>query len=178
MLYTRKGDKGTTKLYNTPDGERLSKGGCNFAALGAVDELNAWLGLCRAKVKNRQIYDLLERVQQELFVVQAELAGADKKIEPGVVLDIEKDIANFEEGLPRIDSFYLPGQTEESAMFDVARTITRRAEREVVRGMELMEFEAGDAMLAYLNRLSSLMYVLVRTINVREGAEEIRPKYE
>lgn len=177
MLYTRKGDKGTTKLFNTQPGVRISKTSCQVEALGAVDELNCWLGLCRAKAEDEELKKQLQEVQQQLFVLQAELAGADKRIDQSAIDEIEKMIAELEAELPPISSFFLAGQTEISAHLDVARTICRRAERQIIQGLEAGEVKIGEAAQAFINRLSSWVYVWVRVSNSRAEAEEIKPNY-
>ncbi|MEA2715607.1 MAG: cob(I)alamin adenosyltransferase, partial [Candidatus Parcubacteria bacterium] len=96
MLYTRKGDKGTTKAYDTKPGERISKSSCRTESLGALDELNSFLGLvkvkaseARWKIKGKRPADIVMWVQNSLFIVQAEVAGAAKKIEQSRVVEVE-----------------------------------------------------------------------------------------
>ncbi|MDP2650243.1 MAG: cob(I)yrinic acid a,c-diamide adenosyltransferase [bacterium] len=181
-LYTGKGDGGTTKLFKTPRGKRESKAQPVFEALGTVDELNACVGWCRAGctvdwfIKGTRISAVLLDVQHHLFTIQAELAGAGKAIPEEHVSTLEALIKNIEEELPEIKTFFVPGGTELSARLDVARTVTRRAERRLVAlsegGMEL-----SPHTLAYANRLSSLLYALVRLVNERTGTEEQPPEY-
>lgn len=182
MLYTRKGDKGDTYFFGSK--KRASKSSCQTEALGALDEINTLLGVCRAKAKNtdiqidgKPISAILEEVQQNLFIIQAAVAGADKKITQAKIDEIEKIIDFIEKELPPIKTFFLPGATELSAFLDYARAVARRTEREVVRFSE-KEREVSPEILSYLNRLSSLLYALVRIVNLRAGVKEIPPTYE
>ncbi len=184
MLYTRKGDKGTTKTLR--DEKRISKNSAIAEALGTVDELNSFLGLCKVKtnsdvvvVKDEKITldSVIEETQQNLFTIQAELAGAGKKVKEEKVDEIEIIINEIEKQLPPIKSFLVSGGTELGAMFDVARAIARRAERRVV-GIHENEYKISEHTLAYINRLSSLLYALARHSNYKSGINEPSPKYE
>ncbi|HEX8994139.1 MAG TPA: cob(I)yrinic acid a,c-diamide adenosyltransferase, partial [Candidatus Paceibacterota bacterium] len=154
MLYTGKGDNGTSGLFGAC--ERFSKDDPVFEALGMIDELNSLLGVCFAKAGG-DVADALRRVQEDLFVVQAQLAGADKKIEIVRVERLEKEIAEIETALTPPTSFVIAGATELSALLDYARAVARRAERSVVRAHSSA---ATPELLKYLNRLSSLLYAL------------------
>lgn len=181
MLYTRKGDKGDTYFFGSK--KRASKSSCQTEALGALDEINTLLGLCRAKAKNaeiqiegKSIYAILEMVQQNLFIIQAAVAGADKKITQAKIDEIEKIVDSIERELPPIKTFFLPGATELSALLDYARAVSRKTERRVVKQSE--KSKVAPEILQYLNRLSSLLYALVRIVNSRSGVKEIPPTYE
>jgi len=187
MLYTRKGDKGTTKVFGR-DG-RLSKSSPLPEALGTLDELNSYLGLCRAdmrglkaftvpagkKTKNAEaiIYD----VQQTLFIIQAEVAGAKKTVSKSKVTALEAITDSIEKSIPPITSFSVAGGTYLSALFDVARTIARRAERRVVAVHEEGIQPIRVNTLSYLNRLSSLLFALARYANHIDGVSEEAPTY-
>jgi cob(I)alamin adenosyltransferase len=191
MLYTRKGDKGDTSAFGCK--QRFSKNSALTEALGSLDELNSLLGICKIKARDLRfkIYDLslfeiIEQVQQNLFIIQANIAGlsakasakagADKKITQKKINDLEKIIDNIEKELMPIKSFFLPGGTELSAYLDYARAIIRRTERRVIALSETQKI--NDEILAYLNRLSSLFYALARLVNSKSGAKEIPPKYD
>jgi len=146
-------------------------------ALGNVDELNAWLGLCRAKLSDEKMKGVLERAQQNLFIIQAEIAGADKVLAEREVKELEKVIDSVERELPEVATFLVAGATELGACFDVARAIARRAERQVIRAVKAGELKTGDATKAYLNRLSSLLYVIERWVVQKAGGEEMPPRY-
>jgi len=187
MLYTRKGDGGTTSLFGC--NQRLSKSSSIAEALGTLDELNSYIGLIRADIRGRGAFSvpvgkqkkglevLLEDMQQALFIVQAEIAGAEKKMPKGKVTTLERITDTIEQSIPPIHSFSLSGTTYPSALFDVARTVARRAERRVVEVSEEGEVRIGKHTLAYMNRLSSAFFALARYASHIEGAEEDAPTY-
>src|SRR3989338_2297202 len=173
MLYTRKGDKGTTKTFGCD--QRISKSSAVAEALGTLDEANSFIGLCKAKARKgkfvlgkTKIDEILHGVQKNLFIAQAEVAGASMYIEEAKVKEVEEIVDAIEKELPPIKTFFIPGSSELSAMFDVARTVARRAERRVVgvvdsyakeKNKKVDEKEpVSEFTLAYLNRLSSLLY--------------------
>ncbi len=185
MLYTKKGDDGTTKTFGCD--QRISKSSAVAEALGALDEVNSFLGLVRAKtaeidfkIKDKKLKyaDLVLEVQQNLFIVQAEIAGATLSISKDKTVKIEKIVDEIEKVLPPIKSFFLSGATEISAIFDFSRTLARRAERRVVEVKEEGKIPVSDDTLSYLNRLSSLLYALARIFSYSKGAEEIKPDYK
>ncbi len=185
MLYTRKGDNGTTKTFACD--QRISKSSMVAEALGALDEINSFLGLARAKmvglsfnIKNKKIkfVDLILEIQQNLFIVQAEVAGATLSIDAEKINRVEKIVDEIEKVLPPIKNFFISGATETGAIFDFARTLARKAERRVVTVKEEGKAKISDDTLAYLNRLSSLLYALARISGHLEGAEEIKPDYK
>ncbi len=167
MLYTRKGDSGTTGLFGTK--ERIPKESVLYEALGTLDELNALLGICFAKSDRTE----LRTAQQCLFIAQAELAGAHKAITAEHLHELEVMIDELEVQIQRPRTFVVPGTTELSAWFDYARAVSRRAEREVLRAKLLRNLSPHTC--AYLNRLSSLLYALARHAGI--GAEEVSPSY-
>ncbi|HEY4482824.1 MAG TPA: cob(I)yrinic acid a,c-diamide adenosyltransferase [Candidatus Paceibacterota bacterium] len=180
MLYTGKGDDGSTYFFGSK--ERFGKDTPLVEALGTLDELNSLLGFVRARIRGRTLKGpqgptskaIIEDVQQNLFIIQAELAGADKKIEESKVREMEKLIGEIENKLPPIKTFFIPGANEESALLDFARTVSRRAERRVVA----LEKKPTKFTLAYLNRLSSLLYALARLQGQKGGKVEKRPTYK
>ncbi len=185
MLYTRKGDKGDTSFFGCS--QRFSKNSALAEALGSVDEINSLLGICKSKTKKIKIKidkktifvsDIIEEIQQNLFIIQANLAGADKKINKQKVEYLEEIIDAIEKQLSPIKSFFIPGQTELSALFDYARTVARRAERKVVVVSEQKKRKVSPEALAYLNRLSSILYAMARLINAKSGIKEKKPSYK
>lgn len=197
MLYTGKGDNGTTGLFGCD--QRMSKSSALAEALGTVDEVNSLLGVVKMKdgdtsaISGLTYHDLLSEVQNDLFVVQAELAGADKKMDGDRVKRLEEYIALIEKELPPISSFFVSGGSPLGALCDVARTVARRAERRVVaclsedtRSQATLEGEhprgvssgvGSSNLLAFMNRLSSLLYALARLANHRAGVSEEKPRY-
>ncbi|MBI3305997.1 cob(I)yrinic acid a,c-diamide adenosyltransferase [Candidatus Nomurabacteria bacterium] len=189
MLYTRKGDSGTTKLFNCAVGVRVAKSNFIFEALGALDELNSVLGYAKALCKKAGIvvftgerrihYDeILHIFQEGLFLAQAELGGSPVRIKKTDVLFLEKIIFEIETMLPPIKSFIVPGGGEAGSYLDIARTIARRAERQIVSLGSGKENCVEDCTLQFLNRLSSALYALARFANYQEGYLERKPEYK
>lgn len=181
MLFTGKGDNGTTELFGCD--QRIPKSSDIADALGTVDEINSLLGVVKMEggavdaVGGLDYEHMLTLVQQDLFVVQAELAGADKKIDADRVKILEKWIVLIEGEMPPITSFFVSGGTKLAASCDLARTVARRAERCVVRALNIADPALHPPMFQYMNRLSSLLYALARLANYRAGATEEKPRY-
>ena len=182
-LYTKKGDDGTTGLFSSSG--RISKTSPITEALGTLDELNAIIGVCRANYKQTHIKmsgqfadDILCEVQQHLFIIQAELAGADKHITREKIIWLEELTDGIETTLEPITTFLLPGANELSALVDWARTVARRTERVVVRVADESLCEIHQETLAYCNRLSSLLYAMVRATNDQLESQEKAPTYQ
>ena len=173
-LYTRKGDKGDTASFGCK--QRFSKNSALTEALGSLDELNSLLGICKTKATDFE-FKIIENVQNNLFIIQANIAGADKRITQKKIDEIEKIIDEIEKELPPIKSFFLPGGSELAAYFDYSRAICRRAERRIVAHFESEKAQSNGKSLAYLNRLSSLLYALARFANFKLKIKEIPPKY-
>ncbi len=189
MLYTGKGDQGTTKLFDCPPGVRVKKTELIFDALGTVDELNAHTGFAKSlasaggyKVdledKHLDYVDILNRVQNNLFSLQAHLAGADIHIGIEEIEFLEKIINQIESTLPPITSFLIPGGSNTAAYLDVCRTVTRRAERMLLRVYDAAVRESNEHYLKFLNRLSSLFYALERLANHHDNFKEAAPTYQ
>src|SRR3989344_4216185 len=177
MLYTGKGDKGTTTAFGC-DQQRISKSSELPEALGALDELNAFLGFVKiCSAKNTRIASVLHEIQEALFIVQAEIAGADKNVGESTVKEVEKVVNDIEKEIPKLKGFSISGGTELSALLDIARTIARRAERRVIAARDARACKLGSAALAYLNRLSSLLFALARLANYQAGVADEMPHY-
>jgi cob(I)alamin adenosyltransferase len=164
-IYTRTGDSGETSLG---DGSRASKLDPRIASLGAVDELNSLIGLALAAAGDADLRAALERVQNELFDLGADLSVpsevADRlRVEQGTVDALEADCDRFNAGLEPLTSFVLPGGTEAAARLQVARSVCRRAERDAL---------INPLALVYLNRLSDLLFILARSANAADGRAE------
>jgi cob(I)alamin adenosyltransferase len=171
-IYTRGGDAGETSLG---DGSRVTKLDCRIGAFGTVDELNSSIGVVLAGAVPDAMREPLERIQNELFDVGADLSVpggvTDRlRVEQGMIDRLEADCDAFNAELPELRSFVLPGGTEASARLHVARTICRRAERDVLLGAE--EVELNPLVLRYLNRLSDLLFILARAANAAAGGDE------
>lgn len=178
MLYTGKGDNGTTKTLNI--NERVSKDHKTIEALGSLDETNSFLGIVRCslsqknslKIEGRAFSEIIFDVQQNLFIIQAEIAGASINLDQGKVVLCEQLIASAEKNLPPITSFLISGEGEGSSFLDYARTLVRKTERRIVA------IGAEPATLAYLNRLSSLFYTMARLANHLNNKNEKSPNYK
>lgn len=172
-VYTRTGDDGTTGLFG---GGRVRKDHARIAAYGTVDETNALVGLARAEEGADALTAMLERIQGDLFVVGADLATpADAKpavprISAAEIEALEHDIDRMEEDLDPLKTFILPGGCRRASALHVARTVCRRAEREVVAAAE-SEAIAGTVAI-YLNRLSDLLFVAARWANHHAGVPD------
>jgi len=174
-VYTRTGDEGQTSLGT---GERVSKSSPRVCAYGEVDELNSFLGLARTKIADPELLKLLERIQNELFVLGADLAvpqpdagDRQRRISAAEIENLEQTIDRYNETLPPLQEFILPAGNEAGAVLHVARAVARRAEREVVRLAQSEKI--NPHVLVYLNRLSDLLFVLARVANRQGGGGEV-----
>ncbi len=175
MLYTGRGDDGTTQLFAC-DG-RVEKSGVVAEALGAVDELNSLLGWLKLAAGDEKFQQTLTAIQQNLFIIQATLGGAAKSLPQAATADLEKRIKEIERQLPPLRHFTVAGGTTLAAMLDYARAVARRAERRVVGARAAGEVKIEAAALAYLNRLSSFLFAEARLANHAAGVKEEVPKY-
>jgi len=176
-LFTGKGDGGTTTAFGCNQ-QRISKSSELPEALGALDELNAFLGFVKMRAAgDGRIKDALRDAQEILFIIQAEAAGADKKVGEQTVKEVEKMVNDIEKEIPPLKGFSIAGGTELSALLDVARTLARRAERRLIATKEVQTCNPGPSTLAYMNRLSSLLFVLARLANHLAGVAEETPRY-
>ncbi len=171
-IYTRGGDAGETSLG---DGSRVSKLDPRIQAYGTVDELNAAVGVVLAGDGAAAIRPVLERVQNELFDLGADLSvplhvEGRLRVEQPLVDRLEEECDRLNAELPELRSFVLPGGTPTAAALHVARTICRRAEREVIDAAGAVEI--SPVVAVYLNRLSDLLFILSRTANAGAGHDE------
>ena len=174
-IYTRTGDKGRTRLAS---GAPVSKADRRVEAYGAVDETNACLGLVRLHTGDQPELDaILGRAQNELFDLGADLATPGDK--PGALRIVQSQVERLEReidllngDLAPLSSFILPGGSPAAAALHLARTVCRRAEREVVRLVELEGERVEEPALRYLNRLSDLLFVASRWANDK-GAGDV-----
>ena len=188
-IYTKTGDSGTTGLFAGP---RVPKDHPRIAAYGAVDELNAVLGLFAASLDSHSdwhvsvqevmvpIRVLVEHIQSDLFSIGAELATPDPH-QHGMCLLTEQRVQFLEQcidaldgELPPLSHFVLPGGTQLSAQLHLARTVCRRAEREVVHLAHQPEAADCELVIIFLNRLSDLLFVAARWVNHRSGVADIQ----
>lgn len=183
VFYTGKGDSGTTKLFDSPQGQRTSKTSLIFECLGMLDELNTLTGWCKVAcpadfaVHERKGIEVLRDVQDHLFTIQAEVAGAEKSVSLSSVEALGILITRIEKSLPEVKSFLIPGGTELSARLDITRAVSRRVERRLLSLHESGERSVSESSRAYANRLSSLFYALTRLANHSAGVAEEPPTY-
>ncbi|PSH01797.1 MAG: ATP:cob(I)alamin adenosyltransferase [Nanohaloarchaea archaeon SW_10_44_10] len=172
MVYTGRGDRGRTDLCS---GERVSKSSERIQAFGTIDELNSLAGLCRNFTADKEEH--LEKIQNELHILQAELANRDpdKKISREDVDRLEMLCDDYQEECPALRDFVLAGGTRSASHLHLARSVARRAERKVVALDEKEEIR--EEVLAYINRLSDLFFIMARHENYLEEVEEKNPEY-
>lgn len=169
-IYTRSGDHGTSGLAN---GERRHKTEQRFQAMGALDELNAVLGMAHALLDDASLAKLVEQLQAQLFIAGAELALAKGAgISDAHVTAAEASIDRYDAQLPRMTHFILPGGSTAGAALHHARTLCRRSEREAL--LLARQEEVNSTLLIYLNRLSDLLFVLARYVNQQQGGSEVK----
>lgn len=174
-IYTKTGDQGTTALIG---GRRVRKNHQRIEAYGTVDELIAFLGLLRDHLNNEEIHSKILKIQDETMVCAAILAADCKncdvkipKLSASSIVWLETEIDKMELKLPKLTKFILPGGHPAVSFCHVARTICRRAERQVL-GIEDIE-EVPAVLIRYLNRLSDYLFVLSRLLSVEYQAIEI-----
>ncbi|MCH7541687.1 cob(I)yrinic acid a,c-diamide adenosyltransferase, partial [Patescibacteria group bacterium] len=175
-IYTKKGDKGETSLIF---GTRVSKDHPRVRAYGTVDELNASIGVAVSFMKEPRIIKILENVQNELFNIGAELASQRKLrkntkgyylLDKSKIDNLEIKIDQYDAKLPQLKTFILPSGTNPSTLLHFARTVCRRVERETVALARKERLNPN--ILAYLNRLSDLLFVFTRYLNKKAGTKE------
>lgn len=174
-IYTKTGDAGETGLFGGP---RVRKDDLRIESYGTVDELNAFLGLARCEELPAEIDATLERVQNELFGVGAELATPDPArhdlaiIQETHVAALEQAIDTLDARLPRLKQFILSGGSRGAALLHVSRSVCRRAERQVVK-LAATGQDVAPRLIAYLNRLSDYLFVAARAVNCLAGVREV-----
>ncbi len=172
-VYTKTGDAGTTSLVG---GKRVPKDCARLESYGTIDELNAQVGLLLTYVSEPVDRETLIGIQNNLFVIGAQLATEAPQV-PSVVITsidvtkLEQSIDAASEGLPKWRGFTLPGGCRPAALAHVCRTICRRAERRIL-ALNSSE-EVAPELLAYVNRLSDYFYILALRLNFLQGTDEI-----
>ncbi|MEI6857242.1 cob(I)yrinic acid a,c-diamide adenosyltransferase [Psychrilyobacter sp.] len=165
-ISTKGGDKGKTSLWS---GERVAKNNARVEAYGTIDELNSHLGEAKHYVKVQKVKEIIERIQHDLFRVGGSLATVgvfSKAIEKYHVDHITNMVYELERDL-EFKGFVVLGMTVQSAKLDIARAVTRRAERRILSLAD--EAEIGEEIKEYVNRLSDLIYLLARIEEKAEG---------
>jgi cob(I)alamin adenosyltransferase len=173
---TRTGDDGTTGFLGNL---RVPKDDRRVEAYGTIDELNSVLGVARAQGMDRQLGDLVARLQDELFALGSALADPlpqgpfHNVITDAHVAALEQTIDALEAELSPLSQFILPGGGLPAGQIHLARTVCRRAERLVVKLSHVQDEHVPEALIVYLNRLSDLLFVLARVLNHRAGIADV-----
>ncbi len=184
-IYTKTGDRGETGLIG---GRRISKGDPRIVAYGSVDELNSSMGVIISLLssKNGQLFsdviEILTGIQSDLFVIGSDLADPRyheenqhqqnaQRLQKNMVEKLEESIDKFETELDPITFFILPGGSTEAAQMHLTRTVARRIETQVT--LLAKNQKINPIILAYLNRLSDLLFVTARLVNKRKGVKDI-----
>ncbi len=173
-IVTRNGDGGQTRLIF---GERVSKSHLQVEAYGAQDEVNAFLGLARASCADERTRQTLETLQRNTFVIGAELASpaAERhklktRVSPEMTAHLDELVAEIERLPDLLNDWVLPGATTDGAAIDCARVVARRAERSAIRLLEAEDsFEESAELLRYLNRVSDVLWLLGRRLEIERG---------
>jgi cob(I)alamin adenosyltransferase len=166
-IYTKTGDKGTTALYS---GQRVPKDSQRVEAYGTIDEFDSALGLARSLVKNAAVAAAILDVQKLLWQVMAEVASLEeskKPISAAEISAVEATIDKFDASLPPLTAFIIPGDTPGAAALDLARTVARRAERELWRLAR--QEPVSEPVMVLVNRLSDLCFILARAEKEGQG---------
>ena len=170
-VYTKTGDEGLTSLVG---GARVSKASLRVDAYGDVDELNAVLGIARAQALDEELEAILVEIQNDLFIIGSDLASPPDLDVPRItnkrVEEIESLIDKLLEELEPLKEFILPSGSAGGVYLHLSRTVSRRAERKIVKLME--DEEVDENTLIYMNRLSDLLFVMARIENKRSGFTE------
>ncbi|NOS61507.1 MAG: cob(I)yrinic acid a,c-diamide adenosyltransferase [Nitrosarchaeum sp.] len=172
-IYTKTGDDGTTGLQGN---SRVSKSHPRIIAYGIIDEANAGLGIALSHKLDKDISTLLNLIQNELFVVGADLSNPNlndqkNRVTTDMINNLEKNIDNYEKELPPLTNFILPGGNIVASQLHYVRTVIRRAETCLVLLSE--QEKINNDCIKYVNRLSDLFFVLGRVLNKRSGQKDI-----
>lgn len=168
-LYTKTGDKGETSLFG---GKRIKKDDRRIEVYGTIDELNAALGAANSFIKTKKSKQIVSTIQNELFNIGAELANPQKisrdtkdlfVLNESKVIELENIIDQYDKNLPPLKSFIIPGGTSGASLIHLSRSIVRRAERTLITLSK--KDRINPNILAYLNRLSDLLFVMARHLN-------------
>ena len=168
-IYTKTGDDGSTSLSN---GTRVDKSSIRIEVMGEVDELNSLLGVLEASGVSSDISGYIRNIQHRLFDIGGEIAiPGNAVIGPNSVERLEELIDTYNEDLPKLKEFILPGGLMPASICHLARSVCRRCERNLVR-LGQAEYVNPET-LRYINRLSDLLFVLARSLNQLKGGKEI-----
>ena len=172
-IYTKTGDDGTTGLQGN---KRVLKSNQRIIAYGNIDEINSILGVVSSHNPDNDFSSIIKRIQNELFVAGADLSNPNledqkNRVTEEIIENLETDFDKFENELEPLTNFILPGGEHIAALIHFARTVTRRAETQIVT---LEQTEKTNVLCRkYVNRLSDLLFVMARVINKRKNTPDI-----
>jgi cob(I)alamin adenosyltransferase len=171
-VYTKTGDKGSTKVFDKKTGELtgIRKDSCHIKTIGAIDELNSFLGIVNSHYDNSYYRSKIERIQGNLFTINSILAGSKLKFSKSETTKLEKQIDEWEGGLPVQTNFIYYGGTPVSAQIYYARALCRKAERSLVSYSS--QYTVDHSLLTYINRLSDYLFMLARSVNFESKTPE------
>ena len=180
LFYTGKGDKGVSEI----EGKKIYKASLEIEAVGCLDEANSLLGLIRTQGLSQKHKDILEQVQENLFIIQAHVGVlmigkfTAPPFSTAKIKEIEKLIDEFEKKVKPERGFIISGSNEASSWLDFGRTVVRRSEVLMVKLDRKHKRKLEPAILAYLNRLSSLLYAMARDVAKTTHSSEHHPTYK
>lgn len=180
-VYTKTGDKGKTKVFDKKTGTLvgISKTSCKIASIGAIDELNSFLGVSKSFSNDSEFQKKITEVQKNLFTINSILAGGNLKFSKIQTKKLEKQIDIWEGSLPVLKNFIIYGGSQESSLIYYSRALCRRAERSLVSFAKTMpagrqEEKVPESVLIYFNRLSDYLFMLARSQNhIGDSKEEL-----
>lgn len=165
-IYTKRGDKGKTSLYLRSQ-EKISKNSLSIRGVGAIDELNSYLGVVCSISENAEVVNDLKEVQKNLLRIGSILAGSRLRFFKTKTRNLERKIDKLEKKLPKLKKFIYPKGSHLATHLHYARALARRAEREVIALNKVK-----PQIISYLNRLSDYLFMLARDANFRVGIKE------
>lgn len=171
-IYTKRGDKGQTSLYDEKNTqrERISKASLAINTLGAIDELNSFLGIALSFCEDKKTKKEIEKVQENLLKIGSIIAGSKLRFSKTQTKQLEKRIDYLEGKLPVLKSFILPGGGKLASHIHFSRSLARKVERKVVSLSQKKDVK--PQILIYLNRLSDYLFMLAREANYKKGQKE------
>jgi cob(I)alamin adenosyltransferase len=171
-IYTKKGDKGQTKVFDKKTGQLtpVAKDSCHIETIGAIDELNSFLGIVNSHYDNMNYHSDIRRIQGNLFIINSILAGSKLKFGKTKTKKLEKEIDEWEKILPVQKNFIFYGGNQTASLLFYARALCRKAERSLV-GFST-KYVVSSEILQYINRLSDYLFILARGINSENKVKE------
>lgn len=171
-IYTRRGDGGETSLYDEKNSQRIriSKNSLVVEALGTVDELNSFLGICRTFCKEKNLDNFIKDIQNNLLTIGSITAGSKLRFSKAKTKKLEKKIDELEGSLPVLKNFILPGGTKLATHLHYSRSLSRKTERAFVKLSK--KTKVREQILTYLNRLSDTLFMLAREANASVGKKD------